>query len=130
LIDGLADGIVGPSPAMGPQRDDVIDRRGGLEWTHDVTLGLWALLSLVRAVRHSRPGIPDAAVIATNLVCGTPMAVTRVARRRRDPVALAAPVAVAAALFSALRGGWAAVGTTAVLGLLAVADRRRIGARS
>lgn len=127
LIDGLADGVVGPSPAMGPQSDDVVDRRGGLEWTHDVTLGLWALLSLARAAGRRRPGIPDAAVIAANLVSGTPMALTRVAQRRRDPIALAAPVAVAAAVFSTVRGGWPAVATTAVLGLLAVADRRRTG---
>jgi UDP-glucose 4-epimerase len=130
LIDGLADGVVGPSPALGPQSDDVVPRRGALEWTHDVTLALWALLSVTRATGRRRPGFPDAAVIAANLVSGTPMALTRVAQRRRDPVALSAPVAVAAALFAARRGGWPAVATTALLGALAVADRRRTGARS
>jgi UDP-glucose 4-epimerase len=130
LIDGLAEGVVGPTAAMGPQTGDVVDRRGRLEWVHDITLGLWGLLSVVRATGHGRPGLPDAAVIAANLVSGTPMALTRVAQRRRDPVALAAPVAVAAALISARRGGWATVVTTAALGMLAIADRRRIGVRA
>ncbi len=131
LIDGLAEGIVGPSAAMGADsgsdRADAAAPRSLLDSVHDVSLLLWASLAVARATGHGRVGLLDGVAIATNLVSGTPMALERIAQRRTDAVALTAPFAVGAALFSARRGGRAAVVTTVVLGLLAVAERRRNG---
>lgn len=71
-----------------------------------------------------------AAVIAANLTSGTPAALTRVRERRRDPVALLAPVAVGVAVLASLRGGRAAVAATSVLGGLGMAERRRTTRRA
>lgn len=132
LIDGLAEGVVGSSAAMGlasePDSADVAAPRSRLDSVHDASLLLWASLAAARATGHGRTGLLDAVVIATNVVSGTPMALERLAQRRTDAVALTAPVAVGAALVAARRGGRAAVATTALLGLLAVAERRRNGA--
>jgi UDP-glucose 4-epimerase len=127
LIDGLADGVVGPSAAMGLATEDVVSRRRAVDRVHNITLLLWCTLAVARATRGGRAGPVDAAVIGANLVSGTPMALARVAERRRDPVALIAPVAVGAAVLSARRGGWMHVAATAILGLLAVAEHQRKG---
>lgn len=126
LIDGLAEASVGTSAAMGwkeVQRD--MNSRTKTQWVHDTSLWLWSLLALTRAVGFGRAGVPDAAVIAVNLASGTPMALNRVRERRRDSVALLAPVAVAAAVVTTVLGGWAPVAATAILNVLVAAERRR-----
>jgi UDP-glucose 4-epimerase len=125
LIDGLADGVVGPSAAMGLPTGDVITHRTVVDRVHNITLMLWGVLAVARATAGRRAGPAVIAVIGANLISGTPMALARVAEHRRDPVALTAPVAVGAAVLSARRGGWMHVAATAVLGLLAVAERQR-----
>jgi UDP-glucose 4-epimerase len=94
---------------------------------HDVSLAGWVVLAVLRAVRGEPAGRPDAAVVVVNLATGTPTALARVRARRRDPAALLAPPAVAAALWStAVRSGtWWPVAATAALATLAVTDRRR-----
>jgi hypothetical protein len=64
------------------------------------------------------------AVIAANLLSGTPAALTRVRERRRDVVALMAPAAVGAAVLASVQGGPAAAAATAVLGGLGMTERR------
>ena len=123
LIDGLADGAVGLTAATGLDEEDHM-RQQNVRRIHDVTLMLWAALAIVRAGGRSRPGQLDAAVVATHLIAGTPLAVERVRARRRDPVALLAPVAVGSALLASMRGGWAYAGCVAALVALAAADRR------
>lgn len=126
LIDGLAEGANGTSPAMGWKAErEQMTSRSTVQLVHDASLGVWSALSLARALGYGRAGVPDAAVIAVNLASGTPMAVGRVRQRRRDPVALMAPVAVGAALAATRRGGWAPVAATAALNLLVVAESRR-----
>jgi hypothetical protein len=126
LIDGLAEGAIGTSPAMGWKAErEQMTSRSTVQLVHDASLGVWSALSLARALGYGRAGVPDAAVIAVNLASGTPMAVGRVRQRRRDPVALMAPVAVGAALAATRRGGWAPVAATAALNLLVVAESRR-----
>ena len=82
-------------------------------------------MALTRVSKPGRPGLLHGAVIAANMTSGTPAALTRVRERRRDPVALLAPVAVAVAVLASLRGGRAAVAATAVLGALGMVERRR-----
>ena len=125
LIEGLADGAVGTSAAMGWQPHPPRDVRGAIDGAHDVSLALWGALALVRAVGGRRARAVDAVVVGTNLVTGTPMALDRVLERRADPVALLAPVAVVVALGATVRGGWPAVAAAGVLGLLRVSERRR-----
>lgn len=125
LIDGLADGATGHSAATGRNTDPPRGFQQSAQQAHDVSLLLWSTLALARAIGIGRAGIPDAAVIATNLAAGTPMALTRMRAQRRDPVALLAPVAVLAALASARRGGWAPVAATAVLHGINLSERRR-----
>jgi len=72
-----------------------------------------------------RAGVIDAAFVVANLVAGTPAALDRLRTRRRDPVALLAPVAVVAAVASTIRGGWMSVASVAILNLLAEAEQRR-----
>lgn len=125
LLDGLADGVVGPSAALGY---GLGDHNGGSAWVHrvhDVTLLLWCAAAVMRALKPGRPGRVHTAVIAANLAAGTPGAVARVRQRRRDPVALLAPVAVGAAVLSSLRGSPLALAATTVLGVLGIAERRR-----
>jgi UDP-glucose 4-epimerase len=127
LIDGLAEGAVGSTAATG------FKERGRMtkSWSariHDATLLLWGVLTVARAARIGRTGAPDAIVIAANLISGTPMAVDRVRARRRDAVALLAPVAVGAALLAQMRGGWTPVAAVAALGAIAAADRHRMNA--
>ena len=123
LIDGLADGATGSSAATGwqehPSSSAHLTRR-----VHDASLLLWTVSAVARAVRIRRAGTVQAVAAAANLVSGTPMALERVVERRRDPVALLAPVAVMGALVSSLRGGWASVATTAVLNVLNLIERR------
>ena len=124
LIDGLASGAVGPSAAMGWRAGEqtaapTIDR------VHDATLALWCVLALAGASKPGRPGLLHGAVIAANLISGTPAALTRVRERRRDVVALFAPVAVGLSVLASVHGGRTAAATTAVLGALGVAERRR-----
>jgi nucleoside-diphosphate-sugar epimerase len=126
LIDGLAEGAIGTSPAMGWKADrKEMTSRSTVQLVHDASLGVWSALSLARALGYGRAGASDAAVVAVNLAAGTPMALSRVRQRRRDPVALLAPAAVGAALVATRRGGWAPVAATAVLNLLVVAENRR-----
>ena len=54
----------------------------------------WTALSAARALGMFRSRMPAAAAMTVNLVSGTPMALERLLARRRDPVALLAPVAV------------------------------------
>ncbi|MGE2717907.1 NAD-dependent epimerase/dehydratase family protein [Mycolicibacterium litorale] len=125
LIEGLADGAVGTSEAMGWELRPRRDVRGGIDRVHDVSLVLWGLLAFVRALGARRARTADAAVVVTNLATGTPMALDRVLERRADPVALLAPVAVVAALGATVRGGWAAVAATGVLQWLRMAERNQ-----
>jgi hypothetical protein len=127
LIDGLADGAVGASAAMGYQVPRPPLTQGGIDELHDVTLNLWTALALLRAIRHSRPGAVDAAVVMANLAAGTPKAADRVLQRRRDAVALLAPLAVVAALVCTRRGGWPAVAATGVLHVLNRSEHGRRG---
>ncbi len=123
LIEGLADGATGTSPALGAGAPTGSTRP--IEKMHDATLLLWCLLAVTAAARRRRPGPLYAGVVAANLVSGTPAALQRVRQRRRDPVALLAPPAVGAAVLSSLRGGWLSAAAVAALGALAVAERRR-----
>jgi hypothetical protein len=124
LIDGLADGAVGTSAAMGAEmRPSKVRRRVGQ--IHDAALASWTALAFMRAVGIRRGGPADVVVAAANIAAGTPDALDRVLERRRDPVALLAPLAVGAAVVTSLRGGWAPVGATAALHLLNAFERRR-----
>ena len=125
LLDGLAEGATGTSAAMGFEDGDGMDPQVTIRRVHDASLLLWGAMAVARATGKGRAGMTDAAVIATNLVSGTPMALDRLKARRRDPVALLAPAAVGVAVLSTLRGGWAPVAATAALGALAFAERRR-----
>lgn len=125
LIDGLADGAVGTSAATGSESRSPMAIRGTLRRVHDGSLLAWTALAAARALGIGRAGMPDAAVVATNLASGTPMALDRVFERRRDPVALLAPLGVVAAIGCTLRGGWAPVAATAVLHLLNATERMR-----
>ncbi len=127
LIDGLADGVVGSTAATGLKERSWMETNR-TQQVHDSTLALWGALSVARAAGLGRAGAPDAAVIAANLIAGIPMALDRVRARRRDAVALLAPVAVGAALLAYTRGGWTPVAGVATLGALAAADRRRANA--
>lgn len=125
LLDGLANGAVGTSAAMGRKEEKRMSARTAVDRIHDASLGLWSALALARALGFGRAGPADAAVVAVNLASGTPMAINRVRQRRRDPAALLAPVAVTAALAATRRGGWAPVAATAALTALAASERRR-----
>jgi nucleoside-diphosphate-sugar epimerase len=128
LIDGLADGVVGRTAATGLTERRKMETNRITRQVHDSTLVLWGALAVARAAGLGRAGAPDAAVIAGNLIAGTPMAIDRVRARRRDAVALLAPVTVGAALLAYVRGGWTPVAAVATLGALAAADRRRVEA--
>ncbi|KAA0096202.1 NAD-dependent epimerase/dehydratase family protein [Mycolicibacterium sp. P1-18] len=130
LIEGLADGAVGPSAAMGWRDGDQMAGPKTVDRVHDTTLLLWCVMALTRATTPGRPGVMHGAVIAANLLSGTPAALTRVRERRRDAVALVAPVAVGVAVLASARGGRAAAAATTVLGLLGIAERRRAARRS
>jgi len=130
LIDGLAHGVVGPSAAMGWTEGRRMAETTVADRVHDTTLLLWCLAALTRASTPGPPGPVHGAVIATNLLSGTPAALARVRRRRRDPVALVAPPAVGVAVLASLRGGRPALAATAVLGALGVAERRRASRRT
>ncbi|MEU0498758.1 NAD-dependent epimerase/dehydratase family protein [Mycobacterium sp. NPDC006124] len=125
LIDGLAHGAVGSSAAMGRTEGRTMSRTTTLDRVHDTSLLLWLLAALTRVEKPGRPGLAHGAVIAANLLSGTPAALTRVRQRRRDPVALVAPPAVGAAVLASLRGGPIALAATAVLGVLGIVERRR-----
>ncbi|MCG7597947.1 NAD-dependent epimerase/dehydratase family protein [Mycobacterium sp. PSTR-4-N] len=125
LIDGLADGATGTSPALGAIDDDAPSREAALSSTHDVTLTLWWAMAVAAAARGRRPGAIHRSVVAANLVSGTPAALQRLRQRRRDPVAVLAPVTVAAAVLATRRGGWLAAAATTVLGGMGWAERRR-----
>jgi hypothetical protein len=125
LIGGLADGAIGTSAATGWGAASRAPLRGVVDRVHDASLALWSGLAAARALGIGRAGVPDAVVVATNLTSGIPMALERVRARRRDPVALLAPVAVATALLATLRGGWSPVAATAALHLLNAVERRR-----
>ena len=125
LIDGLADGAVGTSAAMGWQDPDGTPPRTTVDRVHDATLLLWCALVSTRAAKVRRAGLLDVGVVGANLISGTPAALRRVRDRRRDPVAVLAPLTVGAAVVTSLRGGWLPVAVTGLLGVLAVAERRR-----
>lgn len=127
LIEGLADGAVGSSAALGYDDGTTRMKRATVDTLHDGSLALWLVLVAARALGAGRPGWPEAAVIGTNLVAGTPAALTRLTQRRRDPVALLAPPTVGAAVLATRRGGWAPVIATALLGAFALAEHRRSG---
>jgi len=128
LITGLADGATGTSPALGAS-----DAESGpastqiLAQVHDATLLLWCATAAAGIGRRGRPGPLYAGVVAANLISGTPAALQRVRQRRRDPVAMLAPVAVAIAVLTTLRGGRPAAVSTAALGVLGFTERRRRG---
>ena len=124
LLDGLARGSVGSTAAMGATTDDRTGLRCAADRVHDGSLLLWTAATVLRAGGVGRAGVLDAAFVAANLVAGTPAALERLLARRRDPVALVAPVAVLAAIASTLRGGWASVAAVAVLNLVSAAERR------
>lgn len=125
LIDGLAHGFVGTSAATGWKNASRKRCRCKTQRVHDATLLLWSAMALARATGIRRAGVADAVVIASNLASGTPMALDRVLERRRDPVALLAPAAVAAAVATSLLGGWAPVAATAVLHVLNAIEHHR-----
>jgi UDP-glucose 4-epimerase len=125
LIDGLARGSVGASAAMGATEDDRTDLRRAADQIHDSSLLLWSMATVLRAVGVGRAGVIDAAFVVANLIAGTPAALDRLRTRRRDPVAILAPIAVVAAVASTIRGGWPSVATVAVLNLFAEAEQRR-----
>lgn len=124
LLEGLADGATGDSAATGWRADSPstlhLTRR-----IHDVSLLLWTASVFARALGMPRAGSFAAIAAGANLVSGTPMALERVVQRRRDPVALLAPVTVVGALVASLRGGWTPVAATAVLQILNVVERKR-----
>lgn len=126
LLDGLADGAVGMSAATGWKAQPHHAFRRATQRVHDASLLLWSAAALTRALGVNRAWVPEAAAVAANLTSGTPMALDRVRERRRDPVALLAPVAVVAALATSLRGGWAPVAATSALHLLNAIERHRI----
>lgn len=126
LIDGLAAGATGTSAAMGYVDPSIGPLHSTTQQVHDVSLGLWWVLTLLRTLSFGRPGIADAVVVAVNLTSGTPLALKRVLDRRRDPVALVAPVAVAGAVVTTWRGGWPALVTTTLLAALGASERRRV----
>lgn len=123
LLDGLARGCVGRSAAMGATTDDRTGLRRAADRVHDASLLLWSAAALLRAVGVGKTGVPDAVVVVTNLAAGTPAALDRLRARRRDPVALLAPVAVLGAVVATLRGGWAPVASLAVLNFMAASER-------
>jgi UDP-glucose 4-epimerase len=125
LLDGLAGGVVGTSAAMGWKTAGKEDVRGVIQRVHDVTLVLWSALALARALGIGRAGVPDGVVVAANLVSGTPAALQRIRERRRDFVAVLAPVAIVVALGVTVRGGWSPVAATAVLHWFNALERRR-----
>lgn len=129
LLAGLADGAVGTSAATGwspvPHKPFGIANHR----LHDTTLLLWSALALARAIGIGRRGPADVIVIAANLASGTPLALDRVRERRRDPVALLAPIAVTGAVAASLRGGLAPVVATAVLHVLNAIERNRRNAK-
>lgn len=129
LLDGLADGVVGTSAATGWTAPPHNAFRAAAQRVHDATLLLWSAVALTRAIGIGRPGSADAIVIAANLASGTPMALDRVRERRRDPIALVAPVAVAYAVAASLRGGWTPVVATTVLHVLNAIECNRRGAK-
>ena len=130
LIEGLADGAVGPSAAMGcTEGDDMVGPKT-IDRVHDATLLLWCVMALTRVAKPGRPGLVHGAVIAANLLSGTPAALTRVRERRRDVVAMVAPAAVGAAVLASVHGGPRAAAVTAVLGGLGMTERRRTKRRA
>lgn len=125
LIDGLADGASGSTAAMGATQDDRSGFRRASDQIHDSSLLLWTTAAVLRAAGVGRAGLTDAAFVAANVVGGTPAALERLLTRRRDPVALLAPVAVVAAIATTIRGGWSSVASLAILNLFAESERRR-----
>ncbi|MEH3139300.1 MAG: NAD-dependent epimerase/dehydratase family protein [Mycobacterium kyogaense] len=126
LIDGLADGATGTSPALGACDDDGSpEREAPMSEAHDATLALWWAMAVANAFRGRRPGGIYASAVAANLISGTPAAFQRLRQRRRDPVAVLAPVTVGVALLTTRRGGWPAAAAATALGGLALAERRR-----
>jgi hypothetical protein len=86
---------------------------------------LWTAAAGLRALGVGRAGAVDAAFVVTNLIAGTPAALDRLRARRRDPVALLAPIAVLAAVAATIRGGLPSVTFVTGLNLLARAERQR-----
>ncbi len=125
LLDGLASGAVGSSAAMGATDDERTGFRRVADQIHDTSLLLWTAATALRAVGVGRTGLTDAAFVVANLAGGTPAALDRLRARRRDPVALVAPIAVVVAVLATLRGGWPSVASVTVLNLLAASERRR-----
>ncbi len=125
LLDGLASGAVGSSAAMGATNDDRTGFRRVADQIHDSSLLLWTTATALRAVGVGRAGLTDAAFVAANLAGGTPAALDRLRTRRRDPVALLAPIAVVAAIAATIRGGWPSIASVTVLNLFAESERRR-----
>jgi UDP-glucose 4-epimerase len=125
LLDGLASGAVGSSAAMGATNDDRTGFRRVADQIHDSSLLLWTAATALRAVGVGRAGLTDAAFVVANLAGGTPAALDRLRTRRRDPVALLAPLAVVAAIAATIRGGWPSIASVTVLNLFAESERRR-----
>lgn len=125
LLDGLADGASGMSAATGFGDESGETMRRTTQRVHDVSLLLWGVSALARAMGVRRAWVPQAAAAAANLASGTPMALDRIAQRRRDPVAILAPLTVLSAVVTGVRAGWTPVAATALLQLLNVAERRR-----
>ncbi|WP_205346916.1 hypothetical protein [Pseudonocardia broussonetiae] len=99
---------------------------GALDRVHDASLAAWSALALARALGRGSPGAPDALAVAVNLASGTPAALARLRARRRDPVAVLAPPAVAAAVLATATapGTWRPVAATTVLQVLTALERR------
>ena len=125
LIEGLADGATGTSPALGASDGAASSSRTPLEQVHDASLLLWCVMAAARARRARRPGVLYGSVVAANLLSGTPAPLPRRRLGRRDPVAVLAPFAVGAAVLSSVRGGRPSMVATALLGVLGIAERRR-----
>jgi len=106
--------------------------RSRVDDVHDISLAVWALLASARAAGRHRAGPADAAVIAINLLAGSPAALRRIRHRRRDPVALLAPAAVVCAVVTTARprSRWAPLATVAVLIGLVLVERTRFPSRS
>lgn len=96
-----------------------------MDTVHDLSLAAWVGLAVARAAGWRRTGPVDALVVGVNLASGAPAALRRLRQRRRDPVAVLAPVAVGCAVLATARPGprGAPLVAVALLAGLAVAER-------
>jgi len=99
--------------------------RSRADAVHDLSLAAWALLAGARAAGRHRAGPVDALVVGVNLAAGAPAALGRIRQRRRDPVAVLAPVVVGCAVVATAQPARpvAPLAAVAVLVVLAAVER-------